>query len=331
MNKRVLISAVNFAELDKGPLELLAKNNIDYDINETGKKLEDAVLVAKGSQCEAIIAGTERLSSLISKSSKLEIVSRIGVGLNSVPLNECKKRNIQVVYTPDAVTDSVAELTLLLILNSYRKANILDRLAKNNLWERRIGLTIKDAVIGVIGMGRIATAVIERLVPFKPKSILIFDCIDQSEKIKLLQKKFKNIKQVNLSLLAADSDVVTLHLPYSSETKDMINSSLLNKMKKTVCLVNTARGGLVNESDLFDMLSINKTASAAFDVFEKEPYDGALLKCENFTITPHIGSYTTTSRIKMEYEAVNEIIRFFKGDALINPVPEFEYLMQLKS
>ena len=325
MKHSLYISATSFATNDKSPLELLERLNIKYDVNKSGKKIPPDELADIACDYDAVIAGTENLLPLVMKSNKLKLISRIGVGLNSIPLPQCKQKNIKVTYTPDAVIDSVAELAVGHILNSIRHVNQLDDAIRNGNWKRILGNTVNQSTIGIVGFGRIARRVRELVLPFKPSRLLIHEL----DKVNDLEADSANSgilqQQVKLDYLFRESDIITLHLPLTKDTVGLINKSSLALMKDTAFLINTSRGGIINENELYQSLADNKLSGAALDVFENEPYSGKLLGLKNILLTSHVGSYTDTCRARMELEAVEDVIRFFKDETLQSPVPDSEF------
>ncbi len=322
MNYKVSIIANSFAQVDTRPLDILENEGIEYVLNTTGRKLTDLEITELTNGCDVIIAGTEKLDSVVRISNSLKLIARIGVGLNSVPLKACKAKNIQVTYTPDAVTDSVAELTMGHMLNSIRHINQLDKAIRNDNWKRILGNTIYQSTIGIVGFGRIARRVRELILPFRPSRILI----NEIDKLEIDESSSEILQQqVKLDYLFRESDIITLHIPLTKDTTNLINSASFNVMKNSSFIVNTSRGGIINEDDLYQALVENNLAGAAIDVFENEPYGGKLVELENICLTSHVGSYTDTCRARMELEAVEDVVRFIKGEPLQNAVPDYVF------
>lgn len=322
---RVFISTASFAQTDKEPIRLLEKAGCDIQINPHGRKLTAEEVAGYAASCEAIIAGTENLRILIERSSKLKIISRVGAGLDGVPLNLCRERNIRVSYTPRAVTTSVAELTLALMLALIRQVVFLDRGIRSGNWQRRMGMCLGESIIGLIGFGGIGSKVARLLIPFQPEAILVHDSCDQTDKISEFSNTGLKIKQVPLNDLISNADIISIHVPHSPETHHMISDEQFKLIKPGSFIINTSRGGIVNEQDLYIALSDGIISGAAIDVFESEPYTGPLTKLDNVIMTPHIGAFTTGCRALMEREAVDDVLRFFSGKELQNEVPDFEY------
>lgn len=321
---RVLVTTVPFGEKNKLPLELLAENGIEVVINPLGRKLRSNELADLAVDFDALIAGTEVISAEVFQNAKeLKLISRVGIGLDGLDLNEARNRDILVSYTPDAPAPAVAELTICQMLNLLRKVPRCDRMMHEGHWERHFGRRLSEITIGVIGVGRIGSRVIRRLVPFGSPRVLLNDTgkrIDPTDQIR--------VSWVDKQIIFEEADLITLHLPLTSLTKNLISERELKRMKSDSLLINTSRGGIVNEIALYNALKNGEIEGAAIDVFEEEPYKGPLRDLPNCILTAHMGSMSEDCRAKMEIEATEEIIRFQNGLPLKNPVPDFEYLNQ---
>ncbi|TGL16979.1 dehydrogenase [Leptospira yanagawae] len=325
--KSVFVSTFPFCRTSPKALELLASNGYKVTINPMGRKMKPLEVMEAAKDFDALIAGTEDLTPLVKETTHLKLISRVGVGLDSVPLDLCKKKGISVAYTPDAVSPAVSELAVSLIIDAMRKVSYADREIRKGEWTRPYGERIGGAVIGILGFGRIGKRVASHLLGFFPKEILICDLLEQSQSIELLQtisdQMFEmnqtlgknwnetNIKQVDFETLLQRSDAVTIHVPLTEQTKNLFNSKTMTLMKQKSVLINTARGGIVNEDDLYQMLKDQKISAAAMDVFEEEPYLGPLSELENVILTQHMGSCSNDCREDMEREAAENIVGFF--------------------
>jgi D-3-phosphoglycerate dehydrogenase / 2-oxoglutarate reductase len=329
MNK-IFVSTAPFGETDSTPIKMLDQSGLNYVVNPLQRKLTAEEVGNFANDCDGLIAGTEDIRLVLKQANQLKMVSRVGIGLDSVPLEKCKQMGIKVSYTPDAVTMAVAELTIGLMIDVTRKVNQADRAVRKGDWNRLQGARIGTSVIGLIGFGRIGQNVGRLLSEFNPIELLVNDLKDMTQPILNLwrQKKVK-IRQVDKDELYQKSDIISLHTPLSGKTRNMINKKTLSEFKSNSVLINTARGGIVNESDLFDVLKEYKIAGAAVDAFDKEPYDGPLSDLDNILLTQHMGSCSYDCRAQMEIQATEEVIRFFEGRELQNEVPTEEYLYQL--
>lgn len=321
---KVLITTVPFADKNTLPLEQLESAGIEYVFNPLGRKLLEPELVELVSDFDALIAGTEIISGrVMAAASNLKLISRVGIGLDGVDLMAADQRKISVCYTPDAPAPAVAELTIGLMLSLLRFVHVANGQMHRGLWERHFGRRIPEVTIGVIGVGRIGGRVLRRLSGFGSPRILANDLNPN-----LLVAPDLKIEWVNKETIYKEADVISLHLPLTALTKNMIHREHLMTMKADAIVLNTARGGLINEEDLFSVLSSGHLAGAAIDVFEHEPYHGPLSQIDRCILTCHMGSMSVDCRTRMEIEATAEVVRFFSGEKLVNPVPQDEYNLQ---
>ncbi|AXR65032.1 phosphoglycerate dehydrogenase [Leptospira mayottensis] len=327
---KIFISTYPFGFYNPEPIEILDQTGWEIITNPLKRKLTPFEVAEFAKEADGIIAGTEDLTPLIHRNRKLRIISRVGIGLDSVPLDLCKKRGIAVAYTPDAVTMAVAELTIGLMISSTRRIVQAHQELKRGGWSRFTGKRLGESTIGIIGVGRVGLNVIRILSEFSPKMILINDLKDKKKEVSEVLN-FKNISYrfVEKEEIYSASDILSLHVPLSHKTKNLIGEREFNLFAKDSFLINTARGGIVNEVDLYNALKSNRIGGAAIDVFEQEPYKGNLIELDNIILTEHMGSCSYDCRLLMEKGSAEEIIRFFRGESLFNPVPDEEYQNQL--
>lgn len=320
---KVLITTVPFGDKNPLPLNHLTNNGINYLINPIGRKLTEDELSEMVSDFDVIIAGTEKISAKVMENSKnLKFISRVGIGLDSVDLLEAKSRGIVVSYTPDAPAPAVTDLTMGLMYSLLRKTNIANIQMHEGKWHRYFGSRLDSSIIGIIGVGRVGSKVINNLVALGCRKILYYD------KKVVLEDYGKNVLLASKDDIYKNADIISLHLPLDSDTKNMITDKELKTMKKNAVLINTARGGIINEQDLYLALMNKRIAGAAIDVFENEPYDGNLKELDNCILTSHMGSMTIDCRTRMEIEATEEAVRFLTGKPLQGIVPIEEYEVQ---
>ena len=276
---------------------------------------------------DGIIAGIEPYNEDVLKTiPNLRIISRMGVGYDNVDIDYCREHNIMVTYTPEAPAGSVAELTIAQMLNLIRSLPRNNEEVKKGWWNKYLGKKFSELTIGVIGVGRIGQRVIKRLQPFTPKEILAYD-IDTLKVEKFwIEGGCAFTDCLNVETLIKDSDIITVHIPMSAGNKNYLNKNFFKAMKNGSYLINTSRGGILNECDLYETLfhHSHKLAGVALDVFFEEPYNGPLIKFNNILMTPHVGSLTLEARIAMEIGAVNSCVNFLSHGDVINPVPEME-------
>lgn len=305
--KKILISSRSFGKISSGAIELLEDTGLTPILNPHGKKLSEDELIIMVNDVVGIIAGTENITkNVMLHADALKVISRYGVGLDNVDMKTAEEKNILVYRTPETPALAVAELTLSLILNLLRKISKVDGNIKANLWKSEVGNLLTEKTVGIIGLGRIGKKLVEFLQPFEV-NVLVYE----TKPDKTFTSKY-GIKLTSFEELICDSDIITLHCPLTERTKLLIGSDELSKMKDTAILINTARGGLVDEEALYEALKNGKISGAAIDAFETEPYTGPLKKLDNVILTPHVGSLTVETRKHMEIEAAENIINGLK-------------------
>jgi len=306
MNNKILISPSSFGLIDDKPLKLLKENGFKYVINEFGRKLTESEVIYLGSDCVGIIAGVENLNAeVLKKLPDLKCISRVGAGIDNIDIEYAKNNNIKIENTPFGPTKAVSELAIGMSLSLLRNIHELNNKLKNSIWEKYIGNLLSEQKIGIVGVGRIGKYTSQLFKKFGCE-VLGYDINPDRE-----WGDNNSVSFVDLNELLVQSDVICIHLPYVDQSY-FIDNNEFNLMKKNVKLINLSRGGVVNEKSLYEFLSKNTEASAAIDVFEEEPYRGKLIHLENILITPHIGSYAKESKLKMEIESVNNLLKCFK-------------------
>lgn len=321
---KALITTVPFCERNRLPLELLENEGIEYLVNPLNKKLTEDELAEMVSDFDVIIAGTEQITAkVMDRASNLKMISRVGVGLDGVDLAAAEERGIVVSYTPEAPAPAVADLTLGLILTLLRSVHISNAEMHEGEWHRYFGRRLAEVTIGIIGVGRIGTRVLNRTKVFGTPRILVNDIMPDRN----LGREFK-LEWVSKEKLFQEADIISLHVPLTHLTKNMIGKEQLLSMKKDAILINTARGGVINEKDLYEVMQSGHLESAAIDVFDFEPYTGPLSEVQRCLLTAHMGSMSVDCRTRMEIEATEEAVRFLTGKALEGVVPKEEYEVQ---
>jgi len=258
---------------------------------------------------------------LLAAGKKLRMISNFGVGYNNIDLEYAKERGIVVTNTPDQVTLPTAEHTLGLMLALTRRIAETDRnlrLGKIIDWKvmSNLGHTLNHKTLGIIGMGKIGQATTKLANAFGMKVIYY-----SRNKIDEQREKELHTAWVPKDELLAVSDVVSIHVPLTAETRYLMDKQALVKMKPSAILINTARGPIVNEEDLVDALKSNQIAGAALDVFENEPsIHPELLNLDQVVLTPHIGTGTIETRIETAQVAADHILAFLCGEPLVNRV-----------
>lgn len=292
-------------EIHKEAIDLLKKNKIKcvFDHQEA---------INRKKEIEAIFIRTyiKITKNFLEKFSNIKYILRAGVGLDNIDLKECKRRRIIVVNAPGANANSVAEFVIALMILLLRNFSVQNYLIKNNQWRDKeyIGKELKNKTIGIIGCGAIGRILTEKLQVFQVKNIFGYD--PYLDKKTLLNYKINKTSLINL---IKSSDLITLHLPLTKETKNLITKKELTQMKKSSYIINTSRGGIINEKDLIWALKNKMIKGAAIDVFENEPkINKDFLKLENIIITPHIAGYTEEADKEISLIPVKKFLEMLK-------------------
>ncbi|MBI1868044.1 MAG: phosphoglycerate dehydrogenase [Methylocystis sp.] len=318
---RAIVTTAPFADIDAKPVQLLAKAGIETVINPLGRTLRPEEVAGIIDGFDVVIAGTEVIGAAALASPRLKAICRVGVGLDGINLLEARRRGIAVSYTPDGPSAAVAELTVGLAIDANRGVGAADRKLRQGLWQRHTGRGLRESVVGVVGCGRIGSRVIGHLLGGFPGVRILAHDIRSG----LTFPGSDKVSWVDLPTLLREADIITLHVPFYDATCRLIGRAELAAMKTTSVLINTARGGIVDEMALAEALTGGRIAAAAIDVFEEEPYTGPLTQCENAILTCHMGSMTRDCRLRMEVEAAEEVVRFAQGRPLSSPAPDAEY------
>lgn len=280
------------------PIELLERAGFVVRGNPHGRTLTTDEARAHLEGVVGLVAGTEKLTAeLLRQLPQLKCISRVGVGMDSVDLGAAKELGIAVVNTPEAHVDAVAELTLAGLLALLRRVPHSDASIRAGKFDKPMGRLLRGKSVGFVGYGRVARALARLLAPF--------DCAIAAYDI----ARPEDVPSLELDALLAQSDIVSLHLPYAKSAHHLIGAAQLARLKPDAILVNTARGGLIDEAALLAHLQAHPKAGAYLDCFEKEPYQGPLAQLPNVVATAHIGSYAREARVRMETEAVENLLR----------------------
>ena len=255
---------------------------------------------------DGAIIGIEPITSkVLSELPSLKHISKYGVGTNNLDMEAIKSHGISLSLSPGSNSQSVAEYTLYLMLLSMRQNfNNMSEIAQN-IWSQKKGRELFKKRVGIIGFGNIGKQLSRMLKPFQIK-VMLFDNV----KINLTKSQSSFIKQVQLSTLLRKADIISLHLPLTKGTENFITKNEFSIMKNDVVIVNTSRGGIVNERDLFTFLKKNPDAFGAFDVFKKEPnFSSKLYSLPNFFASSHRASLTNEGIENMGMAAINGLLK----------------------
>jgi len=294
-----------------------------------GDSLYEALTDASGLLCSTVLPVDVRL---FDAAPNLRVVSNFGVGFDNVDLNEATARGIVVCNTPGVLSDAVADLTMALILSAARRTLENAAFVSEGRWSRRetpppLGFDLGGKTLGIIGFGRIGQAVARRALAFG-MNIMYQDVIDDP------RAGFDTCVQCEIGDLLAQSDIVSVHVNLSPQTRHLISREQLERMKPSAWLVNTARGAVVDQSALVEVLRNGTIAGAALDVLEEEPPppDDPVLSLPNVILLPHAGSATTETRLAMLTLAVENLLALLDNrvpPACVNPEALERHHMQI--
>lgn len=307
MKEHIFVALSTFAKCGAEPLELLEQSGHPFTINSTGKRLTKEQLIDSAQEAVGIVAGLEPYDSdVLNALSNLKCISRCGVGIDNIDLEQAKNKAVQVCNTPDVVIQPVAELTIAMAFDLLRRLTAHSALVKAGRWERLQGNNLSGKTIGLIGLGRIGKRVAQMFHVLGAK-VIATDIHPDNEWMSQ-----NNVECVAFEDLLKQSDIVSIHLAHVVDNPFVLNKIHFEMMPKGSMLINVARGQFVDEDDLYDALQSAHLSGAALDVYREEPYKGKLGECENIVFTPHVATLTFESRTQMEYEAVANCINTFK-------------------
>ncbi|PSN84609.1 hypothetical protein B9Q13_05145 [Candidatus Marsarchaeota G2 archaeon ECH_B_SAG-G16] len=296
MKKIVLCDKVDEETIKPLKDKFLVVDASSFSKEELLKEVEDA-------HCIVVRSRTKVDAQFINRAKNLELIARAGVGLDNIDIEIAQRRGIKVINTPAAPTTSAAELTFGLILDLLRGISRGDRGIRQGKWLKNdiMGYELKGKILGIVGYGRIGSQVATYANCFGMK-VYAWDILGP-EIVKA------PALYVELDGLLGSSDIVTLHVPLTNETRKFLNRERIAKMKNGAFLINASRGEVVDEEALYEALVTGKLAGAALDVFSKEPYEGPLTKLENVVLTPHIGANTFEAQRRSAQQLVELILQ----------------------
>ena len=298
-----MVLARTFGKYSNEPLALLQNNG--FEIERREKVDADGL---KG--FEAIVVGVQRITREMLQNSSVKIIAKHGVGVDNIDLEAATELGIPVTVTPNANAVSVAELTIGFIFALSKK--LID--LHNNLYQKRqfvsnVGLELHGKILGIVGFGSIGTEVAKRALCLGMR-VLVYDPYVEESNLREL-----GVEKTELDELLRQSDFVSLHVPLNESTRHLIDREKISLMKRTAYLINTARGGVVDEKALAEALKSGQIAGAALDVFDVEPLpaDSPFFDCPNVIMTPHVGAHTYEAILRMNMMAAESIVDFFNG------------------
>lgn len=297
-------------------VEILKKAGLDVDV-KTGMKPEELVAVIGDYHGLAVRSATKVTAKIIDAATNLKVIGRAGSGLDNVDLTAATKKGIVVMNAPGGNTITTAEHTFSLMCAMARQIPQATASMREGKWEKKrfMGVELFNKTLGVIGIGNIGSQVARRAQAFA-MNVIAYDPFLSEEKAKDM-----GVEKVALEELYRRSDFITIHTPITAETRNMINKDTIKIMKNGVRIINCARGGIVNEKDLYDALVEGKVAGAALDVFEKEPPENnPLLTLDNVISTPHLGAATKEAQENVAIAIAEQIADYLVQGTIRNAV-----------
>lgn len=309
-------------EIPEIAFKLLRQKKISFDYYKKDQPIPRKILLNKIKDCEALISLlTEKIDKeVIDKMLRCKIIANYAVGYNNIDIDYAKKKKIIVTNTPDVLTESTADLTMALVLACARRISEGEKLMRSRKykgWKPKLllGIELKGKNFGILGAGRIGSAVAKRARSFGTNIYYV----DQKRHLKL--EKELGAKKVSLKFLLQSSDILSVHLPLNNKTYHYLNQNKLVQLKKNSILINTSRGEVIDEKALISLLKRNWIMAVGLDVFENEPkLNSELLEFPNVIVLPHLGSATREARDGMAELAVRNVINVIKGKKPITPV-----------
>jgi D-3-phosphoglycerate dehydrogenase len=277
--------------------------------NPVGKPLTEDELIPLLSGCDGCIAGLDFFTArVIEKAPTLKVISRYGVGVDRVDLAAAKAKNIVVCNTPGANSRAVADLSFALLLSVARKVPVLDRKVREGLWPRSTGVELYGKTMGILGLGAIGRAVAKRSSGFSMKIIAYDPFIDRQ------YAEANGIISTDFDTIIREADFLSLHLPLADETRHIISAKVMKAMKKGAVIINTARGGLIDEAAAYELLASEHLGGLGLDAYEVEPpQKSPLFELENVVLTPHTAAHTVEATNAMAELSVQNLTDVLSG------------------
>jgi D-3-phosphoglycerate dehydrogenase len=310
---KILVSSPAFCKpAMQGMVEYAEQHSDEVVVNPYGRTLKKEEILELWAGVDGIVAGVEPYTAdVLAQAPKgLQVISRYGTGHNSVDSIAAGKQGIKVTNTPGVNAAAVADAALGLILATARRIPQTHEALRKGIWNRHTGVELAGKVLGIVGLGAIGKEVALRAQGFGMQLIAYDPFFDHD-----FAKKV-GVAESNVEELFRVADIVTLHVPVTDETRSMVDAERLNTMKNSAFLINTARGELVREKDLYEALKEGGIAGAGLDVFEEEPVtESPLFALDNVVVTPHMAGHTNESEERMAKLSIDNTIAVITGKA----------------
>ena len=299
--------------------DVLKSKSIDYDI-KTGLEPNDLKSIIDGYDGILIRSATKLTADILENCSNLKVVGRAGVGVDNVDLDVATKNKILVMNTPLGNLEATAELTVGLMFSLYRHIHNANASTHEGKWEKAkfMGTELKGKTLGIVGFGNIGQRVAEIC------KVIGMQILTNSNSASDEVLNSFDAKKISTEELLSSSDILSLHTKLNDQTKNMLNKESIATMKSSSVIINCARGGLINESDLKDALNNDVIAGAAIDVYETEPAtENVMFGAKNLLLTPHLGASSKEAQSNVAIDVANQVADFLKENKIVNNVNSF--------
>jgi len=311
---KVVFADYDYPSID---IELKQLEQLNAEIIEGQCKTEEE-LIGLAKDADGIICQYAPFTAKVMNAlEKCRIISRYGVGVDNIDVKAATEKGIMVAYVPDYCIEEVSNHAIAMIMNFARQISLFDRSTRNRNWDVMLSKPIfrlSEQTIGILGLGRIGSAVAKKLKNFNVK-ILAYD--------PYVKNVIEGVRIVDFQELVEKSDYITIHTPLSEETKQIFTQKIFKQMKKSAYLINTARGGIINQEALFEALNNKEIKGAALDVLENEPPDWSEIpQLENLILTPHAAFYSESSFEELKKRTAQAVVNVLQGKVssnLFNP------------
>ena len=299
--------------------DVLKSKSIDYDI-KTGLEPNQLKSIIDDYDGILIRSATKLTSDILENCSNLKVIGRAGVGVDNVDLDVATKNKILVMNTPLGNLEATAELTVGLMFSLFRHIHLANSSTHQGKWEKSkfMGTELKGKTLGIVGFGNIGQRVAEIC------HVIGMQILTNSKSASDDVLKSLSAKKVSTEELLSSSDVLSLHTKLNEQTSNMLNKETIATMKKSSVIINCARGGLINESDLKEALNNDVIAGAAIDVYETEPAtENVMFGAKNLLLTPHLGASSKEAQSNVAIDVANQVADFLKENKIVNNVNSF--------
>lgn len=302
---KVLITPRSFGKTNPDLFKRLEKAGLELIRNDTGGILSEGAMCELIGPCEGVILGVDPMNAKVLDAAKnLRAISKYGVGLDNIDLEECEKRHIKVSRTVGANSNAVADYAFALMLGVARRLVLIDRRCRHKDWSKITSIDVFGKTLGIIGLGAIGKCVARRAKGFDMRIVAADTSWDATFAAEM------DIVRADVDEICAQADFITLHCLLNDQTRNMINKERIAKMRDTAILINTARGGLIDEAALLEALRANRIYGAGIDVFEHEQPENPLwYELDNVILGSHCSSSTKGATEMMGTMSVDNLLR----------------------